>query len=174
MNMAALRFYYSDTISNFLTRKTEEVIGILTLASQHNINDDTSNSWVEEIEILRNVLAPYKERGSVFFEYNIPRMGRRADVIIVIEDLIFVLEFKTAGSKFTHDAIIQVWDYAIDLKNFQEGSLDRIIVPILIAPSEKDKNCEFNLKHFEDNVYEPLKTNTNKLNEAFSTSLSQI
>lgn len=172
--MAALRFYYSDTISNFLTRKTEEVIGILTLASQHNINDDTSNSWVEEIEILRNVLAPYKERGSVFFEYNIPRMGRRADVIIVIEDLIFVLEFKTAGSKFTHDAIIQVWDYAIDLKNFQEGSLDRIIVPILIAPSEKDKNCEFNLKHFEDNVYEPLKTNTNKLNEAFSTSLSQI
>jgi hypothetical protein len=174
MNMAALRFYYSDTISNFLTRNTEEIIGILTLASQHDINDDTSNSWVEEIETLRNVLVPYKERGSVYFEYNIPRMGRRADVIAIIDDLIFIFEFKTAGSKFTHEAITQVWDYALDLKNFQEGSLERIIVPILVAPSEKDKNCEFNLKHFEDNVYEPLRTNANRLNEALSISLAQI
>lgn len=174
MNMAALRFYYSDTISNFLTRNTEEIIGILTLASQHDINDDTSNSWVEEIETLRNVLMPYKERGSVYFEYNIPRMGRRADVIAIIDDLIFIFEFKTAGSKFTHEAITQVWDYALDLKNFQEGSLERIIVPILVAPSEKDKNCEFNLKHFEDNVYEPLRTNANRLNEALSISLAQI
>lgn len=174
MNMAALRFYYSDTISNFLTRNTEEIIGILTLASQHDINDDTSNSWIEEIETLRNVLVPYKERGSVYFEYNIPRMGRRADVIAIIDDLIFIFEFKTAGSKFTHEAITQVWDYALDLKNFQEGSLERIIVPILVAPSEKDKNCEFNLKHFEDNVYEPLRTNANRLNEALSISLAQI
>ena len=120
--MPALRYYYSDTISRFLTKNTKEIIGKLTLASQHDINDDTSNSWVEEIETLKSVLTPYKERGSVYFEYNIPRMGRRADVILVIDELIFILEFKTAGSKFTHDAITQVWDYALDLKNFQEVS----------------------------------------------------
>lgn len=172
--MPALRYYYSDTISRFLTKNTEEIIGKLTLASQHDINDDTSSSWVEEIETLKDVLMPYKERGSVYFEYNIPRMGRRADVILVIDELIFILEFKTAGSKFTHDAITQVWDYALDLKNFQEGSLDRIIVPILVAPSEKDKNCNFTLNHFEDNVYEPLRTNANRLSEVFSISLTQI
>ncbi len=172
--MSALRYYYSDTISGFLTKNTEEIIGKLTLASQHDINDDTSNSWVEEIEILRSVLTAYKERGSVYFEYNIPRMGRRADVILVIDEIIFILEFKTAGSKFTHDAITQVWDYAIDLKNFQEGSLNRIIVPILVAPSEKDKNCSFTLNHFEDNVYEPLRTNANRLSEVISISLNQI
>lgn len=172
--MAAQRYYYSDTISKFLTKSTEEIIGSLTLASQHDINDKTSNSWVEEIETLRNVLTPYKERGSVYFEYNIPRMGRRADIIIVIDELIFVLEFKTVDRTFTREAITQVWDYALDLKNFQEGSLDRIIVPIVVAPFEKDKNCDFNLKHFEDNVYEPLKTNANRLNEAFSVSLTQI
>ena len=82
--MAALRYYYSDTISMFLSRSTDEIVGKLTLASQHDINDETSNSWVEEIESLRNVLAPYKNRGSVYFEYNIPRMGRRADVILEI------------------------------------------------------------------------------------------
>lgn len=172
--MPALRYYYSDTILRFLTKNTEEIIGKLTLASQHDINDETSNSWVEEIETLKSVLAPYKERGSVYFEYNIPRMGRRADVILVIDELIFILEFKTSGSKFTHDAITQVWDYALDLKNFQEGSLDRIIVPILVAPSEKDKNCDFSLHHFEDNVYEPLRTNGNRLSEVFSISLTQI
>lgn len=172
--MPALRYYYSDTISRFLTKNTEEIIGKLTLASQHDINDDTSNSWVEEIETLKGVLTPYKERGSVYFEYNIPRMGRRADVILVIDELIFILEFKTAGSKFTHDAITQVWDYALDLKNFQEGSLNRVIVPILVAPSEKDRNCSFVLNHFEDNVYEPLRINANRLSEAFSISLTQI
>ena len=172
--MTALRYYYSDTISRFLTKNTKEIIGKLTLASQHDINDDTSNSWVEEIETLRSVLAPYTERGSVYFEYNIPRMGRRADVILVIDEIIFILEYKTAGSKFTHDAITQVWDYALDLKNFQEGSLNRIIVPILVAPSEKDKNCSFTLNHFEDNVYEPLRTNANRLSDVFSISLTQI
>ena len=60
--MAALRYYYSDTISMFLKRSTDEIVGKLTLASQHDINDETSNSWVEEIESLRNVLVPYKDR----------------------------------------------------------------------------------------------------------------
>lgn len=87
--MAALRYYYSDTISMFLTRNTDEIIGKLTLASQHDINDETANSWVEEIDSLRNVLTTYKDRGSVYFEYNIPRMGRRADVILVIDEIVF-------------------------------------------------------------------------------------
>ena len=65
---------------------------MLTLASQHDINDETSNSWVEEIESLRNILVPYKDRGSIYFEYNIPRMGRRADVILLIDELVFILE----------------------------------------------------------------------------------
>ena len=47
--MATLRYYYSDTISMFLTRSTDEIVGKLTLASQHDINDETSNSWVAVI-----------------------------------------------------------------------------------------------------------------------------
>lgn len=172
--MAAQRYYYSDTISNFLNRSNEKIIGKLTLASQHDINDDTSNSWLEEVEILKNVLTPYNERGSLYFEYNIPRMGRRADVIVVIDEIVFILEFKTAGSRFTHDAITQVWDYALDLKNFQEGSLERIIVPVLVATLERNNNCDFSLNPFKDNVYEPLRTNANRLCDAFSISLENI
>lgn len=112
--MAATRYYYSDTISDFLERNTDEIIGKLTLSSQHDINDETSQSWVEEIMTLRNALAPYAGHGSVYFEYNIPRMGRRADVIAIIDGVVFVLEYKTSEQKFQREAMIQVWDYTLD------------------------------------------------------------
>lgn len=135
--MAARRFYYSDSISAFLNRSVNEIIGELTLASQHDINEETSSSWVEEIDTLKEALAPFSGHGSVYFEYNIPRMGRRADVVAVIDGIVFVLEYKTAEQKFHRDAMIQVWDYALDLKNFQEGSHDRVLVQFLWPPRRK-------------------------------------
>lgn len=172
--MAATRYYYSDAISKFLTKSVNEIVGELALALQHDINDETSHSWVDEITILQEVLVPYSERGSVYFEYNIPRMGRRADVIVIIDGIVFVLEFKTAEQKFRRDAVIQVWDYALDLKNFQEGSFNRILVPILIVSKEKDSYCNLEFKYFEDNVYEPLMVNLNFLSNAFSKALDVI
>lgn len=172
--MAARRFYYSDSISAFLNRSVNEIIGELTLASQHDINEETSSSWVEEIDTLKDALAPFSGHGSVYFEYNIPRMGRRADVVAVIDGIVFVLEYKTAEQKFHRDAMVQVWDYALDLKNFQEGSHDRTLVPVLVAPKEKDKHCCLELKHFEDNVYEPLMVNANLLGACISKVLDSI
>ena len=172
--MAARRFYYSDSISAFLNRSVNEIIGELTLASQHDINDETSSSWVEEIDTLKEALAPFSGHGSVYFEYNIPRMGRRADVVAVIDGIVFVLEYKTAEQKFHRDAMVQVWDYALDLKNFQEGSHDRVLVPVLVAPKEKVKHCSLELKHFEDNVYEPLMVNAHLLRAGISKVLDSI
>lgn len=172
--MAATRYYYSDSIDRFLTRNVNEIVGELTLASQHDINDETSQSWVEEIMTLQEALAPYSGHGSIYFEYNIPRMGRRADVIALIDGIVFVLEYKTAEQKFHRDAMIQAWDYALDLKNFQEGSIDRVLVPILVAPKEKDSHCRLDLKHFEDNVYEPLIVNATKLASVIARVLDAI
>lgn len=172
--MAATRYYYSDTISAFLKRNEDEIIGRLTLASQHDVNDETAKSWLEEIATLKPALAPYANHGSVYFEYNIPRMGRRADVIAVIDGVVFVLEYKTAEQKFDRGAVIQVWDYALDLKNFQEGSLDRTLVPILVAPHEKDCHCSLALKPFEDDVYEPLKANAKLLSEAIAKVMDTV
>jgi len=146
----------------------------LTLASQHDVNDETSKSWVEEIETMREVLGPYEGRGSVYFEYNIPRMGRRVDVIAVIDGIVFVLEYKTSERKFSREALVQVWDYAIDLKNFQEGSLERILIPILVVPAEKSSRCQTALKHFGDYVYEPLQVNTKRLAEAIEMVLGAV
>ena len=172
--MPAKRYYYSDTISRFLTRNPKEIVYELALSYTHDINDETRKSWIEEIETLKNALGKYSNRGSVYFEYNIPRMGRRADVIVVIDDIIFVLEFKTAEQNFSRDAVIQVWDYTLDLKNFQEGCLDRFMVPLLVASREKDTHCKFDLEPFEDNVYQPLLSNGKLLEQCFSLVLSRI
>lgn len=69
---------------------------------------------------------------------------------------------------------MQVWDYAIDLKNFQEGSRNRVLLPILVVPNEKDRNCSLELRHFEDNVYEPIQVNTKKLSETFLRVLAVV
>ena len=172
--MSAKRYYYSDSITTFLSRNIEEIVGFLSLESQHDINEETTKSWVEEIQTLQATLSSYSGRGSLYFEYNIPRMGRRADVIVLIDGVVFVLEYKTSEQKFSREALVQVWDYAIDLKNFQEGSLNRILVPIVVAPNEKDSNCSLDLTHFEDNVYEPLKVNAKQLGKAFSQVLSIV
>lgn len=172
--MAAKRFYFSSTITDFIGKPADEIVGALAQAYTHDINRETTNSWVEEIETLKACLSPYKERGSLYFEYNIPRMGRRADVIAVIDDIVFILEYKTAEQKFTRDAVVQVWDYALDLKNFQEGSRDRIMIPILVAPHEKNNHCKFDLKHFEDNVYEPQMSNAARLGECIEQTLQRI
>lgn len=172
--MSVKRYYYSDTISDFMQKEEKAIVGELALAYSHDINEETKRSWLDEIRVMRSVLGKYRDRGSVYFEYNIPRMGRRADVIVLIDDIVFVLEFKTAESKFTRDAYIQVWDYALDLKNFQEGSRCRKMIPILVAPSEKDKHCVMDLSHFEDLVYKPMQVNEKLLQNAIDNVLAEI
>ena len=172
--MAVRRFYYSASIDNFLEAPTDSIIGQLTTVSAHDINNETTQSWISEVNTMREALADYKGHGSVYFEYNIPRMGRRADVIAVIENIIFVMEFKTSEQKFSREADIQVWDYALDLKNFQEGSRDRILIPIQVVPNEKNSHCVTELKHFEDNVYYPLRANTAILHQCIESILRNI
>lgn len=168
------RYYYGSTIEDFLNISNDEIIGKLAIASPNSDNPETKSSWLEEIITLKESLATYSDRGSIFMEYNIPRMGRRADVIVLIDGIIFVLEFKTIGSKFSYQATIQVWDYAIDLKNFQLKSFDRTIVPIVVVPGEKDRNCITELTTYEDNVYSPTQVNEIKLKEVFAQALSII
>ncbi len=172
--MASKRYLYSDTIDSFLQKSTDKIVGEITLSATQDINKQTSNSWQQEVEVLKDVLVPYAQRGSVYFEYNIPRMGRRADVIVLIDGIVFVLEFKTSEQRFTREAFIQVWDYAIDLKNFQEGSRDRILIPIVVASKEKNRNCHIELEPFEDDVYQPLVSIPERLSECFNKALSNI
>lgn len=172
--MAIERFYYSDKIEAFCTKEPATILGELAGKAAHDINRKTTNSWNEGIEVVKNAVAGYAGRGSVFFEYNIPRMGKRVDVILTIDNVVLVLEFKTFEQKSSYEAIIQVWDYALDLKNFHEGSLNRPIIPILVASNEKNKNLQLTLESYEDNVYRPLVCNDTKLNECINNIINTV
>lgn len=161
--MAQQRYFYGASISDFLISTPDEIYGKISINSPHSDNPETKSSWLSEIEVLKPALQPYSGRGSIFMEYNIPRMGRRADVIVLIDGLIFVLEFKTAGSNFSHQASTQAWDYAIDLKNFQLKTLDRTLLPVVVVPSEKNRNCILTLTVAEDGVYMPTQVNAKNL-----------
>lgn len=129
LNMS--RAYYSDSIAGFLAATTDTIIGKLARASEFPVEQSQRIAWEGQIEILRSIVEKYK--GAIYFEYSIPRMGERIDVVLLVGPAIFVLEFKVGETEFTSYALDQVCDYALDLKNFHETSHDRFVAPILVA-----------------------------------------
>jgi hypothetical protein len=109
------------------------VLGILARGGSFSLDPSQRDAWLEQIQILRTALERYRGRGKLYFEYAVPRLGKRIDVIAVIDHVLFVLEFKVGEAEYTASAIDQVCDYALDLKNFHETSHDKAVAPILIA-----------------------------------------
>lgn len=171
--MATTRYYYSSAISEFIGEEETSIVGKLTGSSLYDINKKTSSSWKEEIKSLKEALKDYSGRGSIYLEYNIPRMGRRVDAIVLIDGIVFILEYKTGRQTFNQSAQNQVWDYALDLKNFHADSKDRILAPIVVVPCALNEDCQLTPKSSEDKVYEPLFTNTRQLGTAIQNILDQ-
>jgi hypothetical protein len=119
------------------------------------------DAWVAQIEILRSVLTSYS--GSIYFEFSIPRMGRRIDVVLLIGPVVFVLEFKVGAKDFAPHAIDQVCDYALDLKNFHEPSHKCIVAPILVATGATVPATFLVSTTKEDNVLHPINSNSRNL-----------
>jgi hypothetical protein len=163
------REYYSDTISDFLQRTNDEILGKLAQGNDFALEQTQRDAWLEEIRILKITLQPYK--GSVYFEYSIPRMGKRIDVVLIIDSVIFVLEFKVGEKEFPSYAIDQVWDYALDLKNFHETSHDVYIAPVLIATNAKASTAIISTTIHNDKLLSPIKCNENLLPQVFSEVL---
>ncbi len=101
--------------------------------------------------------------GSIYFEYAIPRMGRRIDVVLLIKSAIFVLEFKVGECEFNSYAIDQVFDYALDLKNFHESSHEHYIAPVLIATGADYSDPLIAVTPQNDKLLMPIKTSTKLL-----------
>src|SRR5947207_7099868 len=125
------RDFYSDSIATFRSASSELILGHLATNNPFALEPTQRHAWLEEIDILQGVLS--NREGFIHFEYAIPRMGRRIDVVLIIGPVIVVLEFKVGEKEFTTAALDQVCDYALDLKNFHESSYSRFIVPILVA-----------------------------------------
>ena len=123
--------YYQSSIDSFLNENKNTIFGQLARHHQHDLEDLQKNAWLEQIEFLQQALKDVC--GHLYFEFSIPRMGKRVDNILIINNLICVIEFKVGDRNYSNYAQNQTIDYCLDLQNFHEGSHNKTIVPILIA-----------------------------------------
>src|SRR6185437_6480492 len=162
-------YFYSDTISNFVTSSTNEIFGAISSNSDFPDEPTQKGAWRQEIKTLKEVLQNYN--GRIFFEYSIPRMGRRIDVVLIIQNVIFVIEFKVGEKDFYQGAVDQVWDYALDLKNFHETSHVNLIAPVLVCTESKSAFSFIREMPHQDNLLFPIKTNEENLSAVIKTVL---
>ncbi len=166
------RQYYVAEISKFLEETEIEILGKLSLNNEFALDQTQKEAWRQEIEILKNTLSKFPN-GQIFFEFSIPRMGSRIDVILIIRNAVFVIEFKVGEKNFLPSALDQVWDYAIDLKNFHKTSHDKLIAPILVATAAEDPISVIEFNPHNDNLLFPIKANATNLLYVIENVISQ-
>lgn len=164
-----LNFYYKDFIETFLNKSIEEIIGSISLSNQFDSTINQNKSWEQQIHILKKALDGYC--GTIFFEFSIPRMGKRVDCLVIIDNIVFVIEFKVGENEFLSYNIDQVWDYALDLKNFHKPSHSAVLAPILVATEARNLLTEISLTPHNDDLIFPIKSNKDNLPDAIKNTL---
>ena len=166
------RAWYGATIADFLRADPETVLGRLAANGEFALLPTQRDAWVVQLKVLAASLNGLT--GSLFLEFNIPRMGRRIDVVVLVGPVVFVVEFKVGESAFDRAAMDQVWDYALDLKNFHEASHAASIVPILVATEAAPSALPKKLRSDDDKVYRPVCVGAEGLRAVMDEALATI
>ena len=165
------RAWYSASITQFLQGQPNTIVGELTRNSTFSLLSTKTDAWFAQISFLQEQLVGLS--GSLFLEFNIPRMGRRIDAVLLIGPAVFVIEFKVGESAFDRAAIEQVWDYALDLKNFHQASHSVSIIPILIATDATTSGSP-TLRIDQDMVYHPIPVHPDGFRETLELALQTV
>jgi len=153
------RCLYEDDIYSFLEEDSKSIFGVLCENYHGDVLTTTRDAWLKEIEILKNSLSAWKHSdGHIIFEYDIPRLGKRIDVVFLLKGIVFCLEFKVGESKILENDVDQVLDYALDLKNFHKYSENKVIIPVLIATKYNKSSSFIQKSAYDDKVVNPLVT----------------
>lgn len=153
------RCLYNSSFKTFLNTDDNSIFGSLCDNYHGEALTTTREAWKSEITIMKNVLSDYADKnGEIIFEYDIPRLGKRVDVVLLLEGIVFCLEFKVGETKILEADVDQVLDYALDLKNFHKFSVDRIIAPILIATNYRNASTNIQMSVYDDRIVNPLVT----------------
>jgi len=165
------RPYYFNSITNFILEDDEFVLGQLLINDEYETTDLQKMAWRSEIQILKEQLVEFSQ-GDIIFEYTIPRMGHRVDVICIIEGIIFLLEFKVGDKEYKKTTTDQVIDYALDLKYFHDKSRARYLVPINVSTKAAEKQNEYYC--MADNIYNTLFCNEDNIGSIIRKTISKI
>lgn len=129
-------------------------------------------AWDAEIKILKDNFCidscpDYIKDGYIAFEYTIPRLSKRPDVILLINGIVFVLEFKVGERSASKSQKNQAIGYAEGLKYFHSMSWNMVIAPVLVATESKPSNAGLRLN--DNHVFGLIICNKNNLVERINS-----
>jgi hypothetical protein len=90
--------YYTAPFPKFLSTSVDSVLGELTAAHGFALDLQQKRAWLTQISTLKDALVGIDE-GIVLFEFTIPRMGKRADVVLLLPNKVIVLEYKVGSTR---------------------------------------------------------------------------
>lgn len=165
-----MRTYYAAPIYTFLQQSASEILGTIQAnMTTTETNILQSNTWQQEISILKDQLREFGA-GRIIFEYTIPRMGKRIDAVVLYKNIVFLLEFKCGDHEYRAFAYDQVYDYALDLRNFHKQSHNKLLVPIMVSTLAKPVS----LAVYEKNrIVEPMRCNAENIADAITVVVAQ-
>lgn len=168
--MKSNRCLYKNNIESFCSEDKKSILGILVDNYHGDLPTTSIDAWVGEINVLQDTLSKLDEKqGEIVFEYDIPRLGKRIDAVLLYRGIIFCIEFKVfEKDEVTQSAVDQVFDYALDLNNFHKLSDEKVIAPILVVVNHKYHNIYVQKSAYSDNVLNPITVGKNGLLDAIN------
>ena len=165
------RYGYGAAVSIFLESASESILGALTQRSAFDVDRTQVAAWETSIEVLRDALLSWAGDGHLFFEFDVPRLGRRIDAVLVLRHAVFVIEFKVGANAFLAADLDQVVDYALDLKHFHETSHDVPVVPVLVDTDARAVTVQAAMDAAVPNLFLPMRCTPETLGQGLALAL---
>ncbi len=130
-----MRAWFHCTGAELLAAEPDFVVGRLASEQQRRGfagTADQDGAWRGQVAALRAGLGEARgETWTVALEFELTRLERRVDAVILTDRAIVCCEFKTAEP--TPAALRDVDDYALRLRDFHAGSRSHAVLPLLVA-----------------------------------------
>jgi hypothetical protein len=173
VNRLNRRWSFAQELATFASTSEDAIIGELVMASQFDVTAEQTHAWAQQIDLLKVALSG-QDTGKLYLEFHVPRLGRRIDAVLVIEHVLFVIEFKVGESRFTGSAYEQVWDYALDLRNFHDTSHHVAIAPVLVATAAPCQLIEVSFAPTDPLMPSPLRAGGDQLRDVITFVLASL
>ncbi|MGG5807899.1 DNA/RNA helicase domain-containing protein [Falsiroseomonas sp. CW058] len=130
-----MRAWFACTGAELLARDAADTVGRLASAQQgrgHTGSADQQFAWERQVAALRDAIAAADGAGwTVALEFDLLRLEKRIDAVVLTDRAILAMEFKTGRPDGAMRA--EAEDYALDLRDFHAGSRAHPVVPVLVA-----------------------------------------
>ena len=131
-----MRAWLSLPVEELLASTPEAVAGRLAYAQASRfatLELTQRNAWEAEVAILQDALAAAEAGWRILFEFDLLRLEKRVDAVLLTDRAVVSLEFKHGATRHESADLRQAEDYALDLHDFHAGSRRHPVVPVLVA-----------------------------------------